>query len=106
MKMESTTVNINPEKGDITEQVQKAIEMNRGATPTPTNRKQRRAMAKRDKKKQKQLEKYFKNHPEAMKIELDEDAVKKVEEQENNEGNIDTNEVIDINEVISLLLVF
>jgi hypothetical protein len=72
---------IDPKSGDVTEQIQKLIaEQNNNRTPM--NRKQRRAMEKKNKKQEKKLQKYLERHPEAMKIELDEEAIKKVEEQE------------------------
>lgn len=51
----------------------------------PQNRKQKRMMEKRQRRNQKLLEKrvmdYIRKHPEAIKIELDEDKVKEVETQ-------------------------
>lgn len=53
----------------------------------PQNRKQKRMIEKRQRRSQKLLEKrvmnYIRKHPEAIKIELDEDKVKEVEEQSN-----------------------
>lgn len=53
----------------------------------PQNRKQKRIMEKRQRRNQKLLEKrvmdYIRKHPEAIKIELDEDKVKEVEDQSN-----------------------
>lgn len=53
----------------------------------PQNRKQKRMIEKRQRRNQKLLEKrvmdYIRKHPEAIKIELDEDKVKEVEEQSN-----------------------
>ena len=50
------------------------------------NRAQRRAMAKREKKAQSKQKKrimdYIKKHPEAVKIELDEEKIAEIEEQE------------------------
>lgn len=52
----------------------------------PQNRKQKRIMEKRQRRNQKLLEKrvmdYIRKHPEAIKIELDEDKVKEVEDQQ------------------------
>lgn len=52
----------------------------------PQNRKQKRMMEKRQRRNQKLLEKrvmdYIRKHPEAIKIELDEDKVKEVESQQ------------------------
>lgn len=76
----TSTITIDPQTGDVTEQIQKIIEQQNNNKPM--NRAQRRAMAKQNKKREKQLQRYLINHPEAMKIELDEEAVKKVEEEE------------------------
>ena len=78
-------------------QIQKIVEENNSIKPT--NRAQRRALAKKNKKKEKQLQRYLTRHPEAMKIEWDEEAVKKVEEEEKlmaiNSNNMEE-EVIDV----------
>ena len=62
------------------------IVQNNGEMPQAMNRAQRRAMAKREKKAQSQQKKrimdYIKKHPEAVKIELDEEKIAEVEEQE------------------------
>lgn len=44
----------------------------------PMNRAQRRAEAKRQKKQMKKIQEYIKRHPEAVKIELDEEKIKEV----------------------------
>lgn len=82
LKAETTsTITIDPKDGDVTEQIQKILEKQNNDIK-PMNRAQRRAMAKQNKKREKQFQKYLIKHPEAMKIELDEEAVKKVEEEE------------------------
>lgn len=52
----------------------------------PSNRAQRRAMAKRNKKiqakQQKRIMDYIKKHPEAIKVELDEDKISELEKEE------------------------
>lgn len=57
-----------------------------GEMPQAMNRAQRRAMAKRENKIQSKQKKrimdYIKKHPEAVKIELDEEKIAEVEEQE------------------------
>ena len=62
------------------------IVQNNGEIPQAMNRAQRRAMAKREKKAQSQQKRrimdYIKKHPEAVKIELDEEKIAEVEEQE------------------------
>ena len=78
-KENTKTISINPENGDVTEQIQKAMAQN---NPQPTNRKQRRALAKQNKKREKKIQKYLERHPEAINIELDEEAIKKIEEEE------------------------
>lgn len=87
----------NPENGEVIGQIQKIVEENNSIKPT--NRAQRRALAKKNKKKEKQLQRYLTRHPEAMKIEWDEEAVKKVEEEEKlmaiNSNNMEE-EVIDV----------
>lgn len=40
------------------------------------NRAQRRAEAKRQKKQMKKIQEYIKRHPNAVKVELDEDKIK------------------------------
>lgn len=66
---------------------------NNGEIPQASNRAQRRAMAKREKKVQSKQKKriidYIRRHPEAVKIELDEEKIAEVETQEeaNDEGN-------------------
>ena len=42
----------------------------------PMNRAQRRAEAKRQKKQMKKIQEYIKKHPEAIKVELDEEKIK------------------------------
>ena len=42
----------------------------------PRNRAERRARAKMEKKMLKQIQDYIKKHPEAVKVDLDEDAIK------------------------------
>lgn len=80
MEEKKQEIVIDPKTGDVTEQIQKLVQQN---TPlTATNRKQRRALEKENKKQEKRLQNYLKHHPEAIKIELDEEAVKKVEEEE------------------------
>ena len=76
---------IDPKSGDVTEQLQKIINQNNAAQPM--NRKQRRALEKQNKLRERKLQKYLERHPEAIKIELDEEAVKKVEEEEKNKAN-------------------
>ena len=88
-KEHNKTITINHQDGDVTEQIQRAMAQN---TPQPTNRKQRRALEKKNKKQEKKLQKYLERHPEAINIELDEEAIKKVEEEEKiaqNENVID-----------------
>lgn len=55
------------------------------------NRKQKRLMAKKQRRNQKLLEKrvmdYIRKHPEAIKFDIDEDKVKEVEAKENEENN-------------------
>lgn len=67
----------------------------------PKNRAERRAMEKRNKKLQKKQQKmimdYIKRHPEAVKVELDEE---KIEELENEEANL-TNEVNNEDDVMT-----
>lgn len=98
--MEKKEIVIDPKSGDVTEQIQKIVEQNNNVQPM--NRAQRRAMAKKNKKKEKQLQRYLINHPEAMKIEWDEEAVRKVEEEEKkstievNSSIVDGAEVIDV----------
>lgn len=82
MEEKKREIVIDPKSGDVTEQLQKLIE-EQNNNKMPTNRKQRRAMEKRNKKQEKRLQKYLERHPEAMKIDWDEEAVKKVEEDEN-----------------------
>ena len=57
----------------------------------PQNRKQKRLMAKKQRRNQKILEKrvmdYIRKHPEAIKFDIDEDKVKEVEAKENEENN-------------------
>ena len=57
----------------------------------PQNRKQKRLMAKKQRRNQKLLEKrvmdYIRKHPEAIKFDIDEDKVKEVEAKENEENN-------------------
>lgn len=77
---------IDPKNGDVTEQLQKIVEQNNAVRPM--NRKQRRALEKKNKAQEKKLQKYLERHPEAMKIEWDEEAVKKVEEEEKNGKNM------------------
>lgn len=59
---------------------------NNGEIPQATNRAQRRAMAKREKKAQSKQKKriidYIRRHPEAVKVELDEDKIAEIEGQE------------------------
>lgn len=59
---------------------------NNGEIPQASNRAQRRAMAKREKKVQSKQKKriidYIRRHPEAVKIELDEEKIAEIEEQE------------------------
>ena len=56
----------------------------------PQNRKQKRLMAKKQRRNQKLLEKrvmdYIRKHPEAIKFDIDEDKVKEVEAKENEEN--------------------
>ena len=56
----------------------------------PQNRKQKRLMAKKQRRNQKILEKrvmdYIRKHPEAIKFDIDEDKVKEVEAKENEEN--------------------
>lgn len=52
------------------------------------NREQRRAQAKAQKKVRKLIAKYIASHPEAIKVDLDEEAIKKVEEQEAKEADV------------------
>ena len=85
-KDNTKTISINPQDGNVTEQIQKAMAQN---NPQPTNRKQRRALEKRNKKQEKKLQKYLERHPEAINIELDEEAIKEVEEKEKAENIID-----------------
>lgn len=80
MEQKNNEIVIDAKNGDVTEQLQKIIEQNNSMKPT--NRKQRRALEKKNKKQEKRLQKYLVRHPEAIKIELDEEAVKKVEEEE------------------------
>lgn len=75
---------IDPKNGDVTEQLQKIVEQNN--VIKPMNRKQRRALEKQNKLQEKKIQKYLERHPEAMKIEWDEEAVKKVEEEEKVKG--------------------
>ena len=42
----------------------------------PRNRAERRARAKMEKKMLKQIQDYIKKHPEAVKVDLDENAIK------------------------------
>lgn len=57
----------------------------------PQNRKQKRLMAKKQRRNQKLLEKrvmdYIRKHPEAIKFDIDEDKVKEAEAKENEENN-------------------
>ena len=61
------------------------IAHNNGENPQTMNRAQRRAMAKREKKVQSKQKKrimdYIKKHPEAVKVELDEEKIAEIEEQ-------------------------
>ena len=56
----------------------------------PKNRKQKRLLAKKQRRNQKLLEKrvmnYIRKHPEAIKFDIDEDKIREVEE-ENKENN-------------------
>lgn len=78
---------------NILEQFPNAIGTKKNADGTttiemaqPSNRAQRRAMEKRNKKiqakQQKRIMDYIKKHPEAIKIELDENKLAEIEEQE------------------------
>ena len=42
----------------------------------PRNRAERRARAKMEKKIMRKIKEYVKDHPEALRVELDEDAIK------------------------------
>ena len=97
LKAETTsTITIDPKDGDVTEQIQKILEKQNNDIK-PMNRAQRRAMAKKNKKREKQFQRYLINHPEAVKIELDEEAVKKVEEEERLAKETDEPEVVCVN---------
>ena len=80
MEQKKHEIVIDPKNGDVTEQLQKIMRQNNPMQPM--NRKQRRALEKQNKLQEKKLQKYLERHPEAMQIEWDEEAVKKVEEEE------------------------
>lgn len=58
----------------------------------PQNRAQRRAMAKLQKKRNKMIMNYIKKHPEAVKVELDEQKIEELEKEETNLTISETNE--------------
>ena len=58
----------------------------------PQNRAQRRAMAKLQKKQNKMIMNYIKKHPEAVKVELDEEKIEALEKEEANLTISETNE--------------
>ena len=80
MEEKKQEIVIDPKTGDVTEQIQKLVQQNNPSMAM--NRKQRRALEKKNKIQEKKLQKYLERHPEAIKIELDEEAVQKVEEEE------------------------
>ena len=57
----------------------------------PQNRAQRRAMAKLQKKRNKMIMNYIKKHPEAVKVELDEQKIEELEKEEANLTISETN---------------
>ena len=89
-------VNVNNDKANGTTKETKVtnkvgentfeIVSNNGEMPQAMNRAQRRAMVKREKKIQSKQKKriidYIRKHPEAVKIELDEEKIAEIEEQE------------------------
>lgn len=81
MEEKKLKIEADSKSGAVPEQIQKIIEQQNRAMK-PVNRKQRRAMEKENKKQQKRLQRYLELHPEAMKIEWDEEAVAKVEAEE------------------------
>lgn len=80
MEKKKHKITIDPKNGEVTEQLQQIVKQNNAQQGT--NRKQRRAIEKKNKQQEKRLRRYLELHPEAIKITLDEEAVKKVEEQE------------------------
>ena len=90
-------VNVNNDKANVTTKETKVTNkssnekiletiVDNGEMPQAMNRAQRRAMAKREKKAQSKQKKrimdYIKKHPEAVKVELDEEKIAEIEEQE------------------------
>ena len=90
-------VNVNNDKANVTTKETKVTNkssnekiletiVDNGEIPQAMNRAQRRAMAKREKKAQSKQKKrimdYIKKHPEAVKVELDEEKIAEIEEQE------------------------
>lgn len=57
-------------------------------TEVKMNRAQRRAQAKKEKKRMSKIRQYIRNHPEAVKIELDEDKIQEIEEKEKKANNV------------------
>lgn len=80
MEKKKHEITIDPKNGEVTEQLQQIVKQNNAQQGT--NRKQRRVIEKKNKQQEKRLRRYLELHPEAIKITLDEEAVKKVEEQE------------------------
>jgi lipid II:glycine glycyltransferase (peptidoglycan interpeptide bridge formation enzyme) len=81
MEEKKLKIEADSKPGDVSEQIQKIIEQQNRAMK-PVNRKQRRAMEKENKKQQKRLQRYLELHPDAIKIDLDEEAIAKVEAEE------------------------
>ena len=90
-------VNVNNDKANVTTKETKVTNkssnekiletiVDNGEMPQAMNRAQRRAMAKREMKAQSKQKKrimdYIKIHPEAVKVELDEEKIAEIEEQE------------------------
>lgn len=112
-------VNVNNDKANVTTKETKVTNkssnekiletiVDNGEIPQAMNRAQRRAMAKREKKAQSKQKKrimdYIKKHPEAVKVELDEEKIAEIEEQEVSPvgKRVETNpidEVWDINSI-------
>lgn len=57
-------------------------------TEIKMNRAQRRAQAKMEKKRMSKIKQYIRRHPEAVKVELDEDKIQELEEKEKEANNV------------------
>ena len=57
-------------------------------TEVKMNRAQRRTQAKMEKKRMSKIKQYIRRHPEAVKVELDEDKIQELEEKEKEANNV------------------